>query len=70
LVRPWRAVAITVTVVVTEEVVTAGLLASADRQGLVDGREQVLGQVGGEGDDGVEVVCRLLGVETTEEVAK
>lgn len=65
LVRPRGAVAVAIAVVVAEQVVAAGLLAPADGQGLVDGREEVLGQVWGERDDGVEVVGRLLGVEPT-----
>lgn len=68
LVGPRRAVAVAVAVVVAEQVVAARLLAPPDRQRLVDGREEVLGQVGRKRDDGVEVVGRLLGVEPTEEV--
>lgn len=44
------------------------MLAALDGQGLVDGREKVFGQVGGEGDDGVEVVGCVFGVEAAEEV--
>jgi hypothetical protein len=43
LVGPRRAVAIAVAVVVAYEVVAAGLLAATDFEGLVDGREEVLG---------------------------
>lgn len=69
LVAPRRAVRVAVAVVVTEEVVTARLLAALDREGLVDGREEVFGEVWGEGDEGVEVVRGVFGVEATEEVA-
>lgn len=69
LVAPWRAVAVAVAVVVAEEVVAARLLAALDGEGLVDGRQEVLGQVRGQGDDCVEVLARVLGVEAAEEVA-
>lgn len=68
LVGPWRAVRVAVAVVVAQEIVAACLLAALDGQGLVDGREKVFGQVGGEGDDGVEVVGCVFGVEAAEEV--
>jgi hypothetical protein len=68
LVGPRGPVAVAVAVVVAEEVFSAGLLAPLHGEGLVDGREEVLGQVGGEGDDGVEVVGGVLGVEAPEEV--
>lgn len=60
--------AVAIAVVVAEEVVAARLLAAPHRQRLVDGREQVLGQVRRERDDGVEVVGRVLGVEAPEQV--
>ncbi len=69
LVAPGRAVAVTVAVVVAQQVVSARLLAAADGEGLVDRRQQVLGQVGRERDDVVEVLGRVLGVEAAEEVA-
>ena len=68
LVGPRRAVAVAVAVVVAEEVVAARLPAALDRQRLVDRREQVLGQVRRERDDGVEVVGGVLGVEAPEQV--
>lgn len=68
LVAPWGAVAVAVTVVVAEEVVTAGLPTPLDGEGLVDGREEVFGQVRGEGDDCVEVLARVLWVQAAEEV--
>lgn len=70
LVGPGGAVAVAIAVVVAEQVVAAGLLAAADGEGLIDRREEVFGQVRGERDDGVEVVGRLLGVETAKEVAE
>lgn len=69
LVGPRRAVAVAIAVVVAQEVVAAGLLAAADGEGLVDGGEEILGQVGGERDDGVEVVGCVFGVQPPEEVA-
>lgn len=45
------------------------MLAALDGQGLVDGGEKVFGQVGGEGDEVVEVLGRVFGVEAAEEVA-
>lgn len=68
-VAPWRAIAVAVAVVVAEEEVAARLGAAADAERLVDRGEEVLRQVWGEGDDGVEVIGSVLGVEATEEVA-
>jgi hypothetical protein len=68
LVGPGRPVAVAVAVVVAEEELAARVLAALDREGLVDGREEVLGQVGGQGDDGVEVLGCMLGVEASEQV--
>lgn len=69
LVAPWRAVAVAVAVVVAEEVVSAGLPAPLDGEGLVDGREEVFGQVRGQGDDGVEVLARVFRIQAAEEIA-
>jgi hypothetical protein len=69
LVAPRRAVAVAVAVVVAQQVVAPRLLAAADRERLVDRREQVLGQVGRERDDVVEVLGRVFWVEPPEEVA-
>jgi hypothetical protein len=69
LVRPRAAVAVAVTVVVAYEVVAAGLLAAADLEGLVDGGEEVFGEVGGELDEAVEMGGCVFGVESAEEVA-
>ena len=68
LVGPRRAVAVAVAVVIAQEVVAAGLLAAADGEGLVDGREQVLGQVRGEREQVLEVGGGVLGVEAAEQV--
>lgn len=69
LVAPRRAVTVAVAVVVAQQVVAPRLLAAADSQRLVDGREQVFGQIGGERDDVVEVLRRVFGVEPPQEVA-
>ncbi len=69
LVAPGRAVAVAVAVVVAEQVVAARLLAAADCEGLVDRREEVFGQVGGQGDYVGEVGRGVFGVEAAEEVA-
>ena len=69
LVAPGRAVRVAIAVVVAEEVVTAGLLAPLYGKRLVDGGEEVFGQVGGEGDKGVEVVGGVFWIEAAEEVA-
>ena len=69
LVGPWRAVAVAIAIVVAKEVVSASLLAAAHGKGLVDGRKEIFGQVRGDGDDGVEMVGCLLGIETAQEVA-
>lgn len=69
LVAPWGAVAVAVTVVIAEEVVAAGLPTPLDGEGLVDGGEEVFGQVRGEGDDGAEVLAGMFGVEAAEQVA-
>lgn len=69
LVAPWRAVAVAVAVVVAEEIVAAGLPTPLDGEGLVDGREEVFGQVRGEGDDCAEVLAGVFGVKAAEEVA-
>lgn len=68
LVGPRRAVAVAVAVVVAQQVVAARLLAALDRQRLVDRRQQVLGQVRRQLDDGAQVVGRVLGVEAAEQV--
>lgn len=46
------------------------MLASLDDQGLVDGRQKVFCQVGGEADDVIEVALSVLRVEAAEEVAR
>jgi hypothetical protein len=69
LVAPGRAVAVAIAVVVAQQVVAPRLLAAAHGQRLVDRREQVLGQVGGERDDVVEVLRGVFWVEPAEEVA-
>lgn len=68
LVGPRRAVRVAIAIVVAEEVLAVGLAAALGGEGLVDGGEEVLGQVGGEGEERVEVGCRVLGVEAAEEV--
>lgn len=68
-VGPRGAVAVAVAVVVAQQVVAPRVLAAPQLQRLVDRREQVLGQVRGQRDDGVEVRARVLGVEPPEEVA-
>lgn len=45
------------------------MLAALDNERLVDGREKVFCQVGGEADDVVEVSLRVFGVQAAEEVA-
>lgn len=69
LVAPWRAVAVAVAVVVAQKIVAPGLLAPLNGQGLVDGGEEVFGQIGCEGDEVVEVLGCVFGVEAAEEVA-
>lgn len=43
--------------------------APLDGEGLVDGREEVFGQVRGQGDDGVEVLARVFRIQAAEEIA-
>jgi hypothetical protein len=69
LVAPGRAVAVAVAVVVAQQVVAPRLLAAADGEGLVDGGQEVFGQVGRERDDVVEVLRGVFWVEAAEEVA-
>jgi hypothetical protein len=60
--------AVAVAVVIAQQVLSARLLASSNRQRLVDRGEQVLCQVWREGDDGVEVRGCVLRVQPSEEV--
>jgi hypothetical protein len=66
---PGRAVGVAVAVVVAEQVVTAGIAAAPDRQRLVDGGEEVFGEVGDELDERFEVGAGVFGIEAAEEVA-
>lgn len=68
LVGPGGAVRVAVTVVIAEEVITAGLLAALDGERLVDRGEKLFGEVGVEGDDVGEVVTSVFWVEAAEEV--
>lgn len=51
--RPWRPVAVAIAVVVADQVVALSLAAPARAERLVDGGEEVLGQVGDEADERV-----------------
>lgn len=51
--RPGRAVAISITVIIAEEIISAGLSASRDSEGLIDGGEEVFCEGGDKGDEGV-----------------
>lgn len=55
-IAPGGTVAVAVAVVVAEEVVAAGLCAAADFQRLIDGGEEVFGEVRDEDGDAVEVL--------------
>ncbi len=66
--RPGRSIAVPVAVVVAEQVVAAGLSTAGDGEGLINGGEEVLGEGGDEGDEGVEVRGGVFRVETAEEV--
>lgn len=61
--------AVAVAVVVADQVVAARLLAAPDLERLVDGGEEVFGEVGREGAYAGEIGGRVFGVETAEEVA-
>lgn len=69
LVGPWGSVAVAITVVVTQQVVSPGLFASLNRKGLVYRRQQVFRQVGRQSNDGVEVLARVFRVESTKQVS-
>lgn len=61
LIAPRRAVAVAVSVVVTKEIISPGFLASADLEGLIDGRKEVFGQIRNECGDAIEVQGSVAG---------
>jgi hypothetical protein len=68
-VTPRAAPAVAIAVVVAAQKVALRLAALLDRERYVDGLEQVLFERGVEGDDVVDVVLDVLGVEPPQQVA-
>jgi len=62
-------VAVPVAVVVADQVVPARLLAAPDLEWLVNGGEEVFGELGGEGAYAGEIGGGVFGVQAAEEVA-
>lgn len=69
-IAPWRTVAVPVTVVVTEQIVAAGLRAAADLQGLVNGGEEVFGQIWHNCRDRMEIGLGIAGVQAPKQIAE
>lgn len=67
-IAPGRSVAVTVSVVVAEQVVALGLRTTANLQGLVDGGEKVFGEIGDDTSNCLKVALCVAGIETPEEV--
>ena len=68
LVAPRTPIAVPVAVVVTEQVIPSGPLASPDLERLVDGGEEVFGEVGSEGAYAGEIGGGVFRVQAAEEV--
>ena len=67
-IAPGRPIAVTVPVVVAEQVVAVGLRTTANLQGLVNRGKEVFGQIWDNSCDGLQVALRVTGVEAPEEV--
>lgn len=68
-VAPRTAPAVSVAIVVAAEEVSLGLPAFFDGEGDVDGLEEVLGERGRELAEQVDVLGRVFGVQTAEEIS-
>lgn len=69
LVAPRGPVWISITVVITEEIVPSSLFATLNLKRLIDGRKELFGKVGNQIYQCVDIVGRVFRVKTAEEIA-
>lgn len=68
-IAPGRSVAVAITIVITEEVIPLCLGAATDLERLVDGGQEVFGEIWNKGRNGLQILLCIAGVQPPEKVA-